>query len=421
MSFAFDLVSADAGDPVASPDEMLPNSVFIARFTDIESVGLKVAIKDCIDVVGFPSTMGSAALSDVPSARMDSTVVTALRASRCALVGKTSMHELAYGVTGFNSWAGTPLNPAWPDRIPGGSSSGSAVAVAQGDCDFALGTDTGGSVRTPAGCCGLFGLKTTYGRIDRGGVWPRSSSLDCVGPLARSAVMIERAMEALDPSWETSSVDLAGLRWAFVECDDAAQPMIYDTVKALCYGYSGRVSNAQLPLLSAAFDAGLTLIAFETSSAWKHLTGQGRLGADVEARLSKAALVSNQDVIGARRVGKRFRAQVDAALENSDVLVLPAFPGNVPKLSEASDPLAMVPLTRFQRPFNVSGHPVLLVPLRAGQESDGPLALQLVGAYGSDELLVAMARALELTNPEIFGGPDWGQRSKTALAQAQET
>jgi amidase len=125
--------------------------------------------------------------ADAPKAARHAVVVQALLDAGCVIVGKTTMHELAYGVTGVNGWSGTPLNPRFPDRVPGGSSSGSAVAVAANLVDFALGTDTGGSIRIPAASCGIVGLKTTFGRVSREGVHPRTSSLDCVGPFARDS------------------------------------------------------------------------------------------------------------------------------------------------------------------------------------------------------------------------------------------
>jgi hypothetical protein len=134
--------------------------------------GLRVAVKDSLDIAGYPTRGGSAALADAPPAARHADVVQAVLDAGCRIIGKANMHELAYGVTGVNRWTGTPANPLHPGHIPGGSSSGSAAAVAAGLCDFALGTDTGGSIRTPAACCGVFGLKPTFGRVSRQGAWP---------------------------------------------------------------------------------------------------------------------------------------------------------------------------------------------------------------------------------------------------------
>ena len=174
--------------------------IFVERM-ELGGSGPRVGVKDSIDIAGFPTRMASACLADAPRRR--STPQSCVRSSKrgCRIVGKTNMHELAYGVTGVNRWSGTPANPRAAGRVPGGSSSGSAVAVAAQLVDFALGTDTGGSIRIPAACCGVYGLKPSHGRVSRSGVHPARSTLDCVGPLARDMPMIERAMTMIDPSF----------------------------------------------------------------------------------------------------------------------------------------------------------------------------------------------------------------------------
>src|SRR5580700_6083389 len=182
--------------------------------------GPRVGIKDSIDVAGFATRMGSACLADAPPAAQHAVVVRALLAAGCRIVGKTNLHELAYGVTGINRWSGTPTNPRAPERVPGGSSSGSAVAVAAGLVDFSLGTDTGGSIRIPAACCGVYGLKPSYGRVSRRGVHPAHSSLDCVGPFARDIPMLERAMQALDRSFHPQALPAHGtVGWVQVQAN----------------------------------------------------------------------------------------------------------------------------------------------------------------------------------------------------------
>ena len=178
------------------------DSIFVQRL-QLGGDGPRVGIKDSIDVAGFATRMGSACLADAPPAAQHAAVVRALLEAGCRIVGKTNLHELAYGVTGINRWSGTPANPRAPGRVPGGSSSGSAVAVAAGLVDFSLGTDTGGSIRIPAACCGVYGLKPSYGRVSRRGVHPSASSLDCVGPLGRDMPMIERAMAMIDPTFRS--------------------------------------------------------------------------------------------------------------------------------------------------------------------------------------------------------------------------
>ena len=138
---------------------------------------------------------------DKPSATKNAEVVERILAADCQITAKTNLHELAFGITGINPVFGTAINPQYPDLIPGGSSSGSAAAVAAGLADFTLGTDTGGSIRMPAACCGVYGFKPTFNRVSRQGIHPAMSSLDCVGPFAASVAMIETAMQIIDPSF----------------------------------------------------------------------------------------------------------------------------------------------------------------------------------------------------------------------------
>lgn len=160
-----------------------------------------IAIKDSIDVAGYPTTAASRALADAPPAPRHAQVVQRLLDAGWRITGKTNMHELAFGMTGINDFTGTPLNPQDHARIPGGSSSGSASAVGLRLVDAALGTDTGGSVRCPAACCGVIGLKPTFGRVSREGVAPHQTSLDCVGPFARDMNTVIDVMLAIDPSF----------------------------------------------------------------------------------------------------------------------------------------------------------------------------------------------------------------------------
>lgn len=178
---------------------------WIERFgpgTDPDDGTLRVAVKDAIDVAGTVTTAGCAAVRDLAvPAVADAACLAGVRAAGARIVGKTNLTELCLSPVGDNALFGTPVNPLAPDRIPGGSSSGSAVAVATAEADLALGTDTGGSVRIPAACCGVVGLKTTWGRIPTDGVWPLARSLDTVGPLARDVAGVVTGMRLLEPAW----------------------------------------------------------------------------------------------------------------------------------------------------------------------------------------------------------------------------
>ncbi len=168
--------------------------------------GLRVAVKDAIDLADVPTTVGSRVVArQAHPAEADATCLAGFRAVRARFVGKTNLHELCFGGTGVNPWFGTPVNPIDPAYIPGGSSSGSAVAVANDEADVALGTDTAGSIRNPAACCGVVGLKTTWGRISLEGVWPLAPSLDTVGLLGQSVARVAQGMALLEPGFSGSS------------------------------------------------------------------------------------------------------------------------------------------------------------------------------------------------------------------------
>src|SRR5262245_57435460 len=173
---------------------------------DAPGDGPRLAVKDCIDVEGLPTTAGCQVVAEqARPAAADAPVVTAARRAGARIVGKTNLTELCWSASGVNPWSGTPANPLDPRRLPGGSSSGSAVAVATGEADIALGTDTGGSVRIPAACCGIVGLKTTWGRVPLDGVWPLAGSLDTVGPLARDVTGVAAGMALLEPGWSMAA------------------------------------------------------------------------------------------------------------------------------------------------------------------------------------------------------------------------
>jgi len=393
--------------------------------------GPRVAIKDSIDIAGYPTRAGSAAFAAAAPATQHAAVVQALLDRGCRIVGKTNMHELAYGVTGINRWIGTPRNPRYPDRIPGGSSSGSAVAVAAGvvaakanaigtpgdssraspgatrvdpappglppvgrppvgpPVDFALGTDTGGSIRVPAACCGVYGLKTSYGRISRAGVHPAVSSLDCVGPFARDLAMIERAMALMDASFAPSPPP-ASLRLGVVNV--TADPGVVAAVRAALARAGIAAVPIDLPSLEDAYAAGLTIIGAENWSAYGHLVDGPGLGDDVRARLSGNRSISGEALAAAERCRTIFRAEVDVALQTVDALVLPTLPIVPPRLGETGDARVVLRLTAFVRPFNVSGHPALSIPLET--EAKLPAGLQLVGRRAGDAALCAAAHRL---------------------------
>ncbi|RMX07604.1 amidase [Corticibacter populi] len=360
--------------------------------------GPGVMVKDTIDVAGHRTRAGSRALAGAAPAQRHADVVAGLLAHGWHLSGKTGLHELAFGTTGINPGCGTAPNPRWPNRIPGGSSSGSASVVAAGLADGALGTDTGGSVRIPAACCGVFGLKPSFGRVSRAGVLPASSSLDCVGPMARDMPTLERLMQAIDPGYRRSPLPAdALLRLGFIDLAPAsARAEVLATARHAVDSSGAAVHKVALPGLDEAFAAGLTIINAETFSACRAWLETGLVGEDVAARLRRAGRTSAADVAAAEAVRARFTAEVDAALAQCDVLVLPTMPDFPPLLADAGDLQKLVGITAFVRPFNLSGHPALQIPLRVPGSQPGhpPVGLQLVAARGRDEWLCAVGALL---------------------------
>lgn len=353
-----------------------------------------IAIKDSIDIAGYPTTAASRALADAPPAPRHATVVQRLLDAGWRITGKANMHELAFGMTGINDFSGTPVNPQDPTRIPGGSSSGSASAVGLGLVDAALGTDTGGSVRCPAACCGVIGLKPTFARVSREGVAPRDTSLDCVGPFARQMRTVIDVMLAIDPSFHSGRArrDVTGLRVALP--DVQAEGRIRDAVAATI-ARSGLASRAvTLESIDDAFTAGLAIINAETWRAFGHLVDSGMLGPDILARLTAAANTQASELDAAERIRRDFTDEVDRVLEHSDVLILPTLPSLPITIEAARAGTPVIAMSSLVKPFNLSGHPALTLPVPV----DGtPLkaGLQIVGRKGNDETVCAVAAYVE--------------------------
>ena len=367
------------------------SAILIASLDLGKRDGPRVAVKDCLDIAGYVTSCGSRAFADAAPAANYAAVVQALLDAGCHLIGKANMHELAYGVTGQNDFTGTPPNPLFPDRIVGGSSSGSAAAVAAGLVDFAIGTDTGGSIRMPAACCGMVGMKPSFGAISRAGAVPASSSLDCIGPFAQTMDWIIAAMEMICPGFVLPEAPSGSPRLKRVKVD--ADGAVVQALDAALARSDAQVADVELPHFVDAYGAGMTIIAAEMAAELGHLVGSGKLGADIDARLAKAREVTQDQVAQAETIRAQFSAEVDAALAYCDALVLPTLPSEPILLSEAADAAAAVRLTQLVRPFNLSGHPAITLPVMT--KSGLPAGIQLVGRKGEDAALCALARQLE--------------------------
>ena len=354
--------------------------------------GPRVAVKDLIDVVGTPTTAGSAAVAATATpAAADASCVAAARAGGARMVGKTNLHELAFGGTGINPHFGTPVNPLDPTRIPGGSSSGSAVAVAVGDADVAIGTDTAGSIRTPSACCGTVGLKTTRGRIPTAGVRPLAPTLDTVGPMARDVAGIVLGMQLLEPGFRADDPAAATVGRVRLPAGARVDPVVDRAVDDLlaATGAFG-VVDLVLPGWTAAERAGTTVLFAEAwlSNRALYEARADRLGPDVRERFQQGRAIPAAELAAAGAQARRWSHELALVFAGVDVLALPTLPVLPTRLGEPP------PDTRTTNvPVNLAGLPALALPAPTG----GPLpaSVQLVGPAGRESLLLATGALLE--------------------------
>jgi amidase len=359
--------------------------------------GLRVAVKDLIDMAGLPTTAGSRPVADhARPALRDAACLAGLRAAMAAgearFAGKTNLHELAYGISGINAAFGTPVNPLDRRLMPGGSSSGSATAVASGEADISYGTDTGGSIRIPAACCGVAGLKTTWGRISNQGVRPLAPGLDTVGPMARDMAGLIAGMELLEPGFTVAASAPRTVGLLAIDAD----PRITDAIGAALRTAEFRVVPVGVPGLEQVITAAVTLLDAQAWQANKALvaTAADRLGRDVKDRLKLAAAITQAQVSGATTVIARWRQTLDALWQTVDLLAAPTLLGFPPPLDEVH---VLWKLRALTSPVNAAGVPSLAlpVPVRGLPASPVPASLQLIGPRNSEEKLLAAGLLVE--------------------------
>jgi amidase len=375
----------------------------------VSGPGLRVAVKDLIDVAGLPTTAGCAAVARrAAPAAADAACLAGLRAAmargQACLAGKTNLHELAYGISGVNPVYGTPLNPLDPARVPGGSSSGSAVAVASDRADVAYGSDTGGSIRIPAACCGVAGLKTTWGRIPLTGVWPLSPSLDTVGPMARDVAGLVAGMTLLEPGFTTARGAPGLVGRVVIDAD----PAVDAAVDAALAAAGWDVQPVELNGLGPATAAAMTVLDAEAWAADRALTetAPDLIGRDVLVRLRQAALITPGQLGAAWREAARWRATLSALWDRVELLVLPTLLGFPPTLDHARE---MLHIRGVTSPVNLAGLPALALPV----PSAGPLpaSVQLIGPAGGEERLLAAGALLEQAVRDLAGAGSAGRVS----------
>ncbi len=387
--------------------------------------GIPVSLKDLIDTKGIRTTCGSRILADrVPAA--DATVAARLRAAGAILLGKNNLHEFAFGVTTTNPHFGPTRNPWRPDRIPGGSSGGSAAAVAVGCGPVSIGTDTGGSIRIPAALCGVVGLKPTYGRVSRHGVLPLSWTLDHVGPLTRTVEDAALVLQAIagpdprDPSTLGQAVPeftaglrkpLAGLRVGVVADEfhgemapDVRAPFRAALEVLATLGLA--LEDVEFPRAIEARTAAATVLFAEAASVHERWLPDraGEYGADTLALLREGAFLTAAQYLRAQRVRALILREAGALMERLTALVLPTIPVVAPEIGQSTVMLggrptdARAALTRFVRHFNFVGLPAISVPCGFG--ADGlPVGLQIVGRSNDEPTVLAIAHAYEQATP----------------------
>jgi len=385
--------------------------------------GIPVALKDNIWTSGIRTTAGSAILREfVPNE--DATVVRRLKRAGAVLIGKTNLHEFAYGLTNENPHFGPVHNPWAGERMSGGSSGGSAVAVSAGLCVAAVGTDTGGSIRVPAAFCGIVGLKPTFGRISVHGTFPLAPSFDHVGPLARSAadaallLGVLTGRDPLDPTSVSRPIeDFLGakrtgrrklrLGWPreyFWERIDPEVRRLVEVAAKILAGHGGSIEEISLPTLPAAVESANAMSMAEArvvhEEAGYFPARAAEYGADVRQRLERGGEVRAVDYLKGRAILKRAKAEFASALERVDAIVAPTMAIVAPaigaesvRIGDAEEPLRSVML-RLTRPGNLTGLPAVSVP--CGFTEEGlPVGMQLIGRPFEEGALLDIARRYE--------------------------
>jgi amidase len=368
-------------------------ATFITAMDPGSGDGPLLAVKDLIDVAGVPTTAGSRALAEgAVAATDDAPCMAGARARGARVVGKANLVELAFGASGTNEYFGTPVNPLDAAKVPGGSSSGSAVAVATGAADVAYGSDTGGSIRVPSAFCGTAGLKTTRGRIPLGGVWPLAPSFDTVGPMARDVEGLVLGMRLLEPGFtlDAEAAETVGrLRLPGIEID----PAIEDAVDEALAKAGLEVVDIGIPDWSAASEATIAILEWEAAQSNRRLIAEASLRAKLDpiiaARLDRGARLSEANLASARSFGARWSAELVALFERVPVLAGPTVAFFAPLLEEAH----ARSYTVLTSPVNLAGLPALALPVPTGGAL--PASLQLIAASGGESLLLATGSNLE--------------------------
>jgi aspartyl-tRNA(Asn)/glutamyl-tRNA(Gln) amidotransferase subunit A len=330
------------------------------------------------------TTYGSAVFADhVPG--LSATAVDLLEHAGWTNVGKTNLHEFAYGVTSQNLHYGTVPNPAYPGRIAGGSSGGSAAALVTGDADAALGTDSGGSIRIPAACCGIVGFKPTYGLVSTEGVFPLAPSYDHAGPMARDVATCAELMRVLggvDPA--SSDTVKVALAW-----HDLADPLVRARVEHAAHLLGATPVDLPLP------EATTPVFMREVADVHRELYAEHAelYGENIRPKIERCLAVSDAEVEAATEGRAAYEQAALAAIDGYDLLLTPTL-SLVPPPADVDEIAVRESIIRFTYPFNLLGWPALALPCSTAE--DGlPASAQLVGRRGDDALVLAVGARLE--------------------------
>jgi aspartyl-tRNA(Asn)/glutamyl-tRNA(Gln) amidotransferase subunit A len=367
--------------------------------------GVIVSIKDLFDVAGEPTRAGSKILADeAPPAKSDAPVVQRLRAAGAVIVAKTNMTEYAFSGIGANPHYGTPGNPHDRARVPGGSSAGAPVTVADGMCDIAIGTDTGGSVRIPAAFCGLIGFKPSKQRVPTGGAFPLSSTLDSIGPIGRSvaecaaadAVMAGEDFLPLQP------IDLSGLRFGI------ADGLPFDRLDVAVSGAFGagvarladagvQVSNEALPLFDdmLAVNAKGGISPYEACAIHRDRMARraGDIDPNVRVRIERGCAVTKADYDFMVLERERLVREMDARLATLDVLIMPTVSIVAPTIAEVADPNVFTHKNAAALRNTSIGNFFDLCAISLPLPAPLPVGMMLIARNGHDHRLLRIAAA----------------------------
>ena len=375
--------------------------------------GVPVAVKDLMGVAGMPLSGGGKAMGRAMST-CDAEIVARLRRAGAVVIGLANLHEFAYGITSDNAHFGRVVNPAAPSRIPGGSSGGSAAAVAAGIVRHAIGTDTGGSIRVPAACCGIVGFKPTYDALPRSGVIDLAASLDHVGPMTftvQDAARMFAAMLGLDamPRWVRT--DLSGIRAVrlggyFADPLDPEVAAAFDAAMQAFSADGARCSGAVVEGAELSPAVLLNTISPEaTAFHADRLRERGDdFGEEVRVRLEMGLFLPSHWYAKAQRMRSALVAGIEAALAEADVLVCPTMRTPAPPVGAARVDIGgksfalHTAVTNLTAPFNLAGLPAISVPWSKSREGV-PISMQVIGKRGHDWRVLSIAERLEAASP----------------------